>query len=152
MATVTLGVKVDEALRERLRVLVDSLGCTPHWLHKQALLSYIEAIERGQVPAELDRRSDAETAESPSAESEPLAPFHEFAQDVLPQSVLRAAITAAYRRPEPECVAMLVDQAESPQPEQVETLARRLVQTLRDKRKGGGVEGLIQEFSLSSQE
>src|SRR5690606_4140486 len=114
--------------------------------------SYIEAIERGQVPAELDRRSDAETAESPSAESEPLAPFHEFAQDVLPQSDLRAAITAAYRRPEPECVAMLVDQAESPQPEQVETLARRLVQTLRDKRKGGGVEGLIQEFSLSSQE
>ena len=39
MATVTLGVKVDEALRERLRVLADSLGCTPHWLHKQALLS-----------------------------------------------------------------------------------------------------------------
>ena len=152
MANITLGVKVEDALRDRLKAAAHKLNCTPHWLHKQALLSYIEAIERGQVPAELDRRSDAETAESPSAESEPLAPFHEFAQDVLPQSVLRAAITAAYRRPEPECVAMLVDQAESPQPEQVETLARRLVQTLRDKRKGGGVEGLIQEFSLSSQE
>src|SRR5690606_23151985 len=130
-----------------LRVLADSLGCTPHWLHKQALLSYIEAIERGQVPAELDRRSDAETAEAPSAESEPLAPFHDLTQDVQTQHVLRAAITAAYRRPEPECVAMLVDQAESPQPEQVETLARRLVQTLRDKRKGGGVEGLFQKYS-----
>ncbi|MFV0283330.1 MAG: trifunctional transcriptional regulator/proline dehydrogenase/L-glutamate gamma-semialdehyde dehydrogenase [Castellaniella sp.] len=151
MATVTLGVKVDEALRERLRVLAESLGCTPHWLHKQALLNYIEAIERGQVPAEIDRRADAETAVL-QAESEPLAPFHEFAQEVLPQSVLRAAITAAYRRPEPECVAMLVDQAESRQPDQVDALARRLVQTLRDKRKGGGVEGLIQEFSLSSQE
>ncbi|WP_323028706.1 trifunctional transcriptional regulator/proline dehydrogenase/L-glutamate gamma-semialdehyde dehydrogenase [Castellaniella defragrans] len=152
MATVTLGVKVDEALRERLRVLAESLGCTPHWLHKQALLSYIEAIERGQVPAEIDRRADADSTEASAVEPEPLAPFHEFAQEVLPQSVLRAAITAAYRRPEPECVAMLVDQAESSQPERVETLARRLVQTLRDKRKGGGVEGLIQEFSLSSQE
>lgn len=138
MATVTLGVKVDEALRERLRALADSLGCTPHWLHKQALLSYIEAIERGQLPAELDRRSETESAADAPADTEPLAPFHEFAQEVLPQSVLRAAITAAYRRPEPECVAMLVDQAESQQPEQVETLARRLVQTLRDKRKGGG--------------
>ncbi|MGB3425943.1 MAG: trifunctional transcriptional regulator/proline dehydrogenase/L-glutamate gamma-semialdehyde dehydrogenase [Castellaniella sp.] len=151
MATVTLGVKVDEALRERLRTLAESLGCTPHWLHKQALLSYIEAIERGQVPAEIDRRTDADSADTP-VESELLAPFHEFAQEVLPQSVLRAAITAAYRRPEPECVAMLVDQAESTQPDQVDALARRLVQTLRDKRTGGGVEGLIQEFSLSSQE
>ncbi|MFA7475411.1 MAG: trifunctional transcriptional regulator/proline dehydrogenase/L-glutamate gamma-semialdehyde dehydrogenase, partial [Castellaniella sp.] len=147
MATVTLGVKVDEALRERLRALADSLGCTPHWLHKQALLSYIEAIERGQLPAEIDRRPEGEPAVEHPVEPEPLAPFHEFAQEVLPQSVLRAAITAAYRRPEPECVAMLVDLAESSQPDQVEALARRLVQTLRDKRKGGGVEGLIQEFS-----
>ncbi|CAM5790591.1 trifunctional transcriptional regulator/proline dehydrogenase/L-glutamate gamma-semialdehyde dehydrogenase [Castellaniella caeni] len=151
MATVTLGVKVDETLRERLRAQAEKLGCTPHWLHKQALLSYIEAIERGQLPAEIDHRADAPEPDAPP-EPELQTPFYEFAQEVQPQSVLRAAVTAAYRRPEPECVAMLVDQAESSQPAEVETLARRLVQTLRDKRKGGGVEGLIQEFSLSSQE
>ncbi|MBV2182641.1 MAG: trifunctional transcriptional regulator/proline dehydrogenase/L-glutamate gamma-semialdehyde dehydrogenase [Castellaniella sp.] len=151
MATVTLGVKVDETLRERLRLQADKLGCTPHWLHKQALLTYVEAIERGQLPADIDRRPETTESDAPT-EPDPQTPFYEFAQEIQPQSVLRSAITAAYRRPEPECVAMLLDQAGSPQADQVETLARRLVQTLRSKRKGGGVEGLIQEFSLSSQE
>ncbi|WP_323011333.1 trifunctional transcriptional regulator/proline dehydrogenase/L-glutamate gamma-semialdehyde dehydrogenase [Castellaniella sp.] len=151
MATVTLGVKVDETLRERLRQHADKLGCTPHWLHKQALLTYIEAIERGQLPADIDHRPDAAQPDT-AAEPDPQTPFYEFAQEIQPQSVLRSAITAAYRRPEPECVAMLLDQASSMQPDQIEALARRLVLTLRDKRKGGGVEGLIQEFSLSSQE
>lgn len=151
MATVTLGVKVDVTLRERLRLQADKLGCTPHWLHKQALLVYVDAIERGQLPADIDHRPDA-AAPDAAAEPDPQTPFYEFAQEVQPQSVLRSAITAAYRRPEPECVAMLLDQAGSAQAEAVDVLARRLVQTLRDKRKGGGVEGLIQEFSLSSQE
>jgi len=151
MATVTLGVKVDETLRERLRLQADKLACTPHWLHKQALLTYIEAIERGQLPADIDPRPDSGEADAVT-EVDPQTPFHEFAQEVQPQSVLRAAITAAYRRPEPECVAMLLDQAGSPQATEVQALAHRLVQALRDKRTGGGVEGLIQEFSLSSQE
>ena len=78
--------------------------------------------------------------------------FYEFAQEVQAQSVLRAAITAAYRRPESECVPLLLDPARSRQPQEVRELAVRLVEALRGKRKGGGVEGLIQEFSLSSQE
>ncbi len=45
-----------------------------------------------------------------------------------------------------------LDQAEVGQAEPVRKLATRLVQALRDKRTGGGVEGVIQEFSLSSQE
>lgn len=151
MATVTLGVKVDETLRERLRVQAEKLGCTPHWLHKQALLTYVEAIERGQLPADIDHRTD--TAEpGPVTETELQTPFQEFAQEIQPQSVLRAAITSAYRRPEPECVAMLLDLAGAAQSDKVQALAKGLVQTLRDKRTGGGVEGLIQEFSLSSQE
>src|SRR5690606_7628943 len=121
MATVTLGVKVDETLRERLRHQADKLGCTPHWLHKQALLSYVEAIERGQLPADIDHRGDAA---EPGAvtEADPQTPFYEFALEVQPQSVLRSAITAAYRRPEAECVAMLLDQAGSTQADQVDAL------------------------------
>ena len=71
-----------------------------------------------------------------------------------PQSVLRAAITAAYRRPEPECVPFLVGQARLPATIATETqaLATTLVEALRAKHTGGGVEGLIHEFSLSSQE
>jgi RHH-type transcriptional regulator, proline utilization regulon repressor / proline dehydrogenase / delta 1-pyrroline-5-carboxylate dehydrogenase len=85
-------------------------------------------------------------------------PFIEFAQQLRPQSVLRAAITAAYRRPEPECVAMLLESARLP-PEQAQAahaLATDLARKLRDRKTGVGreglVQGLIQEFSLSSQE
>ena len=71
-----------------------------------------------------------------------------------PQSVLRAAITAAYRRPEPECVPFLIGQARLPAnlSADVQAMAGKLVEQLREKSSGGGVEGLIHEFSLSSQE
>src|SRR5258708_14666794 len=35
-------------------------------------------------------------------------PFLEFAQSILPQTPLRAAITAAWHRPEPECLPVLL--------------------------------------------
>ncbi|RTZ47735.1 trifunctional transcriptional regulator/proline dehydrogenase/L-glutamate gamma-semialdehyde dehydrogenase [Candidimonas sp. SYP-B2681] len=154
MATTTLGVKVDETLRERLKVVANQLGCTPHWLHKQAVLAYVDAIERGHLPAEISHfvPSDGESPAEDAFVSEHALPFYDFAQDIQPQSVLRAAITSAYRRPEPECVPMLIGLARTAQPEEVQALARRLVEALRGKRKGGGVEALIQEFSLSSQE
>jgi RHH-type transcriptional regulator, proline utilization regulon repressor / proline dehydrogenase / delta 1-pyrroline-5-carboxylate dehydrogenase len=82
------------------------------------------------------------------------APFQTFAQSIKPQSALRAAITAAYRRPEPECLPPLIEAASLP-PETVAAataLARRLIETLRDKSGGGGVEALIHEYALSSQE
>ncbi len=151
MATITLGVKVDESLRERLREQAAALGCTPHWLHKQALYSYIDALERGQLPPEIQPQADGDSVE-PVIQAAWQGPFQEFAHEVQPQSVLRSAITAAYRRPEPECLAMLIDQAQVPESEKVQTMAHRLVQSLREKNKSSGVEGLIQEFSLSSQE
>jgi proline dehydrogenase len=67
---------------------------------------------------------------------------------------LRAAITAAYRRPEPDCVrdllpaATLSDAAVA----QTQALARRLVEALRAQGTRGTVEGLIREYALSSQE
>ncbi len=154
MATTTLGVKVDETLRERLKVAANKLGCTPHWLHKQAVLAYVDAIERGQLPAEISYFGtvDGELPGEESFVSEHSLPFYDFAQDIQPQSVLRAAITSAYRRPEPECVPVLIGLARTAQAQEVQVLARRLVEALRGKRKFGGVEGLIQEFSLSSQE
>ena len=154
MATTTLGVKVDETLRERLKVAAGKLGCTPHWLHKQAVLAYVDAIERGQLPAEISYfgATDGDTSVDEVVNVDQSSPFYEFAQDIQPQSVLRAAITSAYRRPETECVPVLIDQARAAQSQDVQALARRLVEALRGKRKGGGVEALIQEFSLSSQE
>jgi RHH-type proline utilization regulon transcriptional repressor/proline dehydrogenase/delta 1-pyrroline-5-carboxylate dehydrogenase len=154
VSTTTLGVKVDDALRDRLKRAAARLGCTPHWLHKQALVAYIDAIEKGQLPAEISYMGEdaAGGSDEPAVTPEFMSPFYEFAQDVQPQSVLRAAITSAYRRPETECVPMLINLARPSQPKDVQALATRLVEDLRSKRGSAGVEALIQEFSLSSQE
>ncbi len=158
MASTTLGVKVDDLLRTRLKDAATRLERTPHWLIKQAIFAYLERIEHGQLPPELSGVSGtADLADGGAVEAEEDGashPFLEFAQSVQPQSVLRAAITAAYRRPEPECVPFLIGQARLPAnlANDVQTLAKALVETLRGKSKGGGVEGLIHEFSLSSQE
>jgi RHH-type proline utilization regulon transcriptional repressor/proline dehydrogenase/delta 1-pyrroline-5-carboxylate dehydrogenase len=81
-------------------------------------------------------------------------PFRPFMEDLRPQVPLRAAITAAYRRPETDCLPPLLEQAALPADQEAatEALARRLVTALRGKRRGSGVEALVQEFSLSSQE
>ena len=158
MATTTIGIKVDEHMRDRLKTAAQKLGCTPHWLHKQALHNYLEAIEQGLPLPELQYLGATHSIETVEPEgipdAQPYTPFYALAQDVQPQSVLRAAITAAYRRPETECLPLLIAPATSAHPEGVSKLASRLVQALREKRhkKTSGVEALVQEYSLSSQE
>jgi RHH-type proline utilization regulon transcriptional repressor/proline dehydrogenase/delta 1-pyrroline-5-carboxylate dehydrogenase len=81
-------------------------------------------------------------------------PFHAFARSIEPQSPLREAITSAYRRPEPECLPSLIEAASLPAGTMAAAtaLARSLVVKLRGKAGRGGVEGLIHEYALSSQE
>ncbi len=81
-------------------------------------------------------------------------PFAAFRSEVVRQTPLRAAITAAYRRPEPECLPPLLKLAEVEPDEarRIDPLARGLVTKLRGKTRSSGVEGLIYEYSLSSQE
>lgn len=82
------------------------------------------------------------------------APFSGFAPPIRPQSELRQAITAAYRRPETECLPPLVAAARVSEAKRydIRSTARSLIEALRAKHKGTGVEGLVQEYSLSSQE
>ncbi|HUB47072.1 MAG TPA: proline dehydrogenase family protein, partial [Acetobacteraceae bacterium] len=84
----------------------------------------------------------------------PPPPFAALSQDIQPQPPLRAAITAAYRRPEPDCIPPLLRQAtQSPEAAQrIRALAHRLVTTLRTNGTHGLVESLLQEYALSSQE
>ncbi len=84
----------------------------------------------------------------------PYPPFSDFAPAIREPSALRRRITAAYRRAEPDCLADLLPQAELPPDLQqlaAET-ATILVSALRAKGRRGGLEGLVQEYSLSSQE
>src|SRR5271157_1421333 len=80
--------------------------------------------------------------------------FAAFHSEVLSETPLRAAITAAYRRSEPECLPPLlaIAGANPDEARRVEELAHGLVTRLRAKTRSSGVEGLIHEYSLSSQE
>ncbi|MCP5222476.1 MAG: trifunctional transcriptional regulator/proline dehydrogenase/L-glutamate gamma-semialdehyde dehydrogenase [Zoogloeaceae bacterium] len=74
---------------------------------------------------------------------------------MAPRSPLRERITAHYRSPEPECVPPLVEAARlAPElHDKVQALAARLVAGLRgDRSRSSGVDALMKEFSLSSQE
>ena len=80
--------------------------------------------------------------------------FVNFAPPMRKQSALRQAITAASRRPEPECLASLLDQATLPDAvcAAARVTATKLITALRAKHRGSGVEGLVQEYALSSEE
>ncbi|MCW8174948.1 trifunctional transcriptional regulator/proline dehydrogenase/L-glutamate gamma-semialdehyde dehydrogenase [Verminephrobacter aporrectodeae] len=81
-------------------------------------------------------------------------PFADFAARAPLDDPLRAAIGAACRRPEPEALAPLLEQARLPEDlaQAAGQLALRLAGALRQRAGGGVVQGLLQEFSLSSQE
>ncbi len=80
--------------------------------------------------------------------------FATFAPPIRPQGPLRRAITAAYRRGERQCLLPLLDQAalSDAQRADIAGTARRLIEALRAKGHGSGVEALVQEYALSSQE
>ena len=73
-------------------------------------------------------------------------------------SPLRQAITAAWRLPEPEALPPLLAQAEPPagEVEAVQQLALKLARQLRERKPGVGkaglVQGLLQQYALSSHE
>ena len=101
MGTTTMGVKLDDATRERIKSAATRIDRTPHWLIKQAIFNYLEKLENNEtlpeLPALLSGAAN-ESDEAAPASDENHQPFLEFAEQILPQSVTRAAITAAWRR------------------------------------------------------
>ncbi|ALX79110.1 trifunctional transcriptional regulator/proline dehydrogenase/L-glutamate gamma-semialdehyde dehydrogenase [Cronobacter malonaticus] len=161
MGTTTMGVKLDDATRERIKSAATKIDRTPHWLIKQAIFNYLEQLENSdglpELPALLAGAAN-ESDEAPAPVEESHQPFLEFAEQIQPQSVSRAAITAAWRRAETDAVPMLLEQARLPQPvaEKTHQLAWSLAEKLRNQKTASGragmVQSLLQEFSLSSQE
>ena len=161
MGMTTMGVKLDDATRERIKTAATRIDRTPHWLIKQAIFNYLERLESDEglpeLPALLAGAAN-ESDEVSAAADENHQPFLEFAEQILPQSVSRAAITGAYRRAETDAVPMLLEQARLPEAiaSQAHSLAYQLADKLRNQKnatgRAGMVQGLLQEFSLSSQE
>jgi len=89
MSRTTIGVKIDEATRDRLRALAEAKNRTPHWVVKEALAEYLareearerekredearwdryaltgEAVPHGRVRDWLKALADGEDAECP---------------------------------------------------------------------------------------
>ncbi|WP_420064506.1 trifunctional transcriptional regulator/proline dehydrogenase/L-glutamate gamma-semialdehyde dehydrogenase [Pectobacterium colocasium] len=163
MGFITMGVKLDEETRERIKAAAKRIDRTPHWLIKQAIFHYLERLESGLDTPETPQWAnvshiEAEEIMPQSREEETYQPFLDFAEHVLPQSVIRAAITSVYRRPESELVPILLEQARltDEMSQLTQKLAYQLAEKLRGQKAGSGragiVQGLLQEFSLSSQE
>ncbi|HSI39814.1 MAG TPA: trifunctional transcriptional regulator/proline dehydrogenase/L-glutamate gamma-semialdehyde dehydrogenase [Xanthobacteraceae bacterium] len=152
-ASTTFGVKLDEDQRARLKAAAERHGRTPHFLVKQAILTALDRLDRGEaLPS--GEEAPAHLAAVLAGNPDRPRPFLDFARGVQPQSVLRARITAAYRLPEPDCLPALIAGATLPAAaaQAASARARTLVEALRAKGQRGAVEGLIHEYSLSSQE
>lgn len=103
----------------------------------------------------LKRQNDKRESASIGCMTTPaLSPFGQFAPAVRPMTPLRRAIADARRRDEAECLAPLLGAAtlDADLKAKVRETATALVTTLRANHKGTGVEGLVQEYALSSQE
>lgn len=148
----TLGLKADDVLRDRLKAAASRLSCSPHALHKQALISYLERIERGEIPLNVDSTDEGNAHRTTNDAAPPVNVFEALNQDVQPQSVLRQAITAAYRQPETDCIPLRLALARSNHPEQVAQTAQTLVEQLRARQHTSSMDALIHAFSLSTQE
>ncbi|VFS42039.1 Bifunctional protein putA [Serratia liquefaciens] len=53
MGTTTMGVKLDDATRERIKSAASRIDRTPHWLIKQAIFNYLEKLENNETLPEL---------------------------------------------------------------------------------------------------
>nr|WP_081076832.1 trifunctional transcriptional regulator/proline dehydrogenase/L-glutamate gamma-semialdehyde dehydrogenase [Burkholderia cepacia] len=82
------------------------------------------------------------------------APFSVFQSELVTQSAARRAVTVACRVPETVCVPRIIELArlEPDMAAGTERLAAEIVENLRRNPTGSGVQDLVQEFSLSSQE
>lgn len=88
-------------------------------------------------------------------ELSPARPFAQFlGRSRKGDGALREAITAAYRLPEPLCVPPLIEAATvSPDmATRIKSTAEKAIKAIRSRGPGGGVDGLIHEYALSSQE
>ena len=87
MGTTTMGVKLDDATRERIKSAASRIDRTPHWLIKQAIFNYLEKLENDETLPELPALLSGAANESDEAGNpadEPYQPFLDFAEQILP--------------------------------------------------------------------
>lgn len=74
MGTTTMGVKLDDATRERIKSAATRIDRTPHWLIKQAIFSYLEQLENSDTLPELPALLSGAANESSGRGTTPAIP------------------------------------------------------------------------------
>ena len=96
MSPVTLGLKVDEALRARIKEVAARQGRTVHWVCKQAVLQYVENLERSPLTGVATsgtteaNKSETRAIESEVARERFLTDVQDIDKSVLPLKVMRS--------------------------------------------------------------
>ncbi|MEG0920855.1 MAG: trifunctional transcriptional regulator/proline dehydrogenase/L-glutamate gamma-semialdehyde dehydrogenase [Comamonas sp.] len=109
-------------------------------------------------PSALANNQEQNTALATAGRALEAHIFDDFTPALQSATPLRAAITAAYRKSEPDALAELLPQATPPATitQAGDALALDLAKKLRQRKADAGraglVQGLLQEFALSSQE
>lgn len=67
MSTTTVGVKLDDETRQRLKVVADGLDRTPHWAIKTALAEWLDREEAALKERQEDEARWARYQESGQA-------------------------------------------------------------------------------------
>jgi len=61
-----MGVKLDDATRERIKLAAQQIDRTPHWLIKQAIFNYLQQVEQGSALPEIPTNGQQAEGDEPS--------------------------------------------------------------------------------------
>ncbi|WWP00955.1 MAG: trifunctional transcriptional regulator/proline dehydrogenase/L-glutamate gamma-semialdehyde dehydrogenase [Candidatus Dasytiphilus stammeri] len=160
MNIMNMCIKLEETMHNKITNAAQHINRTPHWLIKQAILNYLEDIEKGNISLDLTSHRDFNNIEIQDVilQEDSYQPFRDFSETIFPQTNTRSAITSAWRISEIQAVPRLLEDArlEPNIKNNTQLLAFELAKKLRHRKPLSArleiVQNLLQEFSLSSQE
>ncbi|WWP00461.1 MAG: trifunctional transcriptional regulator/proline dehydrogenase/L-glutamate gamma-semialdehyde dehydrogenase [Candidatus Dasytiphilus stammeri] len=160
MNIINICIKLEETMHNKINNAAQHINRTPHWLIKQAIITYLENIEKGNISLDLTLHRNFNNIEIQELilQEDSYQPFRDFSEKILPQTNTRSAITSAWRISETKAVPRLLENArlEPNIKNNTQQLALDLAKKLRHRKPRAArleiVQNLLQEYSLSSQE
>lgn len=161
----TLCVKLNKILHDRINLAAQHVNRTPDDLIKQAILNYLEQLDiEDHLPKQLSHvkldSSSIEIELLKASEETVYKPFYELSKQIRQQSDKRALVTSAWRKSETQVVPKLLEevrQSTTILEDKIKQLALILVNNLRNPKTRSSsridtVQKILHEFSLSSPE
>lgn len=149
---------LDETTVDFIKALAKQTNRSPNTLIQHALSNYAQNIPPTDAASDTSSAIEASHSAQRTTTAVHQSPFTYLRHEILPQSQERARITDHCRTPETEIVPNLLAQARVPEEtaQKIHRLAQTLCEKLRENssklRRNNLAQGVLQTFSLSSQE